>query len=127
MLKRIIIIALILVLPFIFWYATKFGALQSVPFVTAMKMSEQASDVEQAQKVKIDGFFTIKEDGHDHEGHGDHQGHFHAKDLQGTIFKVEYTGKDPLPEMKEGSAISVFGHVHGGDEPYVHASQVILR
>jgi hypothetical protein len=89
-----------------------------------MKMSEQASDVEQAQKVKIDGFYTVKEDGHDHEGH---EGHLYAKDLQGTIFKVEYTGKDPLPDMKEGSEISVFGHVHGGDEPYVHASQVILR
>jgi hypothetical protein len=124
MLKRIIIIALIVLLPFIFWYATQFGALQSVPFATAMKMSEQASDVEQAQKVKIDGFYTVKEDGHDHEGH---EGHLYAKDLQGTIFKVEYTGKDPLPDMKEGSEISVFGHVHGGDEPYVHASQVILR
>ena len=124
MLKRIIIIALIVLLPFIFWYATQFGALQSVPFTTAMKMSEQASDVEQAQKVKIDGKFTVKDDGHDHEGH---EGHFHAKDLQGTIFKVEYTGKAPLPEMKEGSEISVFGHVHGGDEPYVHASQVIAR
>lgn len=122
MLKRIIIIALIVLLPFFFWYATQFGALQSVPFATAMKMSEQASDVEQAQKVKIDGFYTVKED--DHEGH---EGHLYAKDLQGTIFKVEYTGKDPLPDMKEGSEISVFGHVHGGDEPYVHASQVILR
>jgi hypothetical protein len=124
MLKRIIIIALIVLLPFIFWYATQFGALQSVSFATAMKMSEQASDVEQAQKVKIDCLYTVKEDGHNHEGH---EGHLYARDLQGTIFKVEYTGKDPLPDMKEGSEISVFGHVHGGDEPYVHASQLILR
>jgi hypothetical protein len=124
MLKRIIIIALFLLLPFVFWYAMQFGALQSVSFATAMKMSEQSSDVEQAQKVKIDCVYTVKDDGHDHEGH---EGHLYAKDLQGTIFKVEYTGKDPLPEMNEGKEISVFGHVHGGEEPYVHASQVILR
>lgn len=124
MLKRIIIVALIILLPLIFWYASQFGALQSVSFAAAMNMSEQASDVEQAQKVKIDGFFTVKDDGHDHDGH---EGHLYARDLQGTIFKVEYTGKDPLPEMKEGSEISVFGHVHGGEEPYVHSSQVILR
>ena len=124
MLKRIIIIALIVLLPFIFWYATQFGALQSVSFATAMKMSEQASDVEQAQKVKIDCLYTVKEDGHNHEGH---EGHLYARDLQGTIFKVEYTGKDPLPDMKEGSEISFYGHVHGGDEPDVHASQLIVR
>ena len=124
MLKRIIIIALFLLLPFVFWYAMQFGALQSVSFATAMKMSEQSSDVEQAQKVKIDCVYTVKDDGHVHEGH---EGHLYAKDLQGTIFKVEYTGKDPLPEMNEGREISVFGHVHGGEEPYVHASQVILR
>jgi len=121
--KRIILIALILLLPFTFWYAMQFGALQSVSFSTAMNMSEQSSDVEQAQKVKIDAVYTIVEnDGHEH-----HEGHFHAKDQQGTIFKVEYTGKDPLPSLKEGIEISVFGHVHGGEEPYVHASQVILR
>lgn len=120
MLKRIIIIALILLLPFVFWYAMQFGALQSVSFATAMKMSEQSSDVEQAHKVKIEGVYT-------HVETEDHEGLFHAKDMQGIIFKVEYTGKDPLPNMNEGSEISVFGHVHGGDEPYVHASQVILR
>ena len=121
--KRIILIALIILLPFIFWYAMQFGALQSVNFVSAMNMSEQSSDVEQAQKVKIDAVYTIVES----DEHASHEGHFHAKDQQGTTFKVEYTGKDPLPDMKEGSEISVFGHVHGGEEPYVHASQVIYR
>ena len=121
--KRIILIALIVLLPFIFWYAMQFGELQSVSFATAMKMSEQSSDVEQAQKVKIDAVYTIVES----SGHESHEGHLYAKDQQGTIFKVEYTGKDPLPVMKEGVEISVFGHVHGGEEPYVHASQVILR
>ena len=123
MLRKIIIVSSIVIVIFAIWYAMQFGTLQSVPFNTAMKMSEQSSDTEQAQKVKIDAEVMIS----DEFPLENNTGHFFARDKQGTIFKVEYTGKDPLPVMKEGVEISVFGHVHGGEEPYVHASQVILR
>ena len=44
---------------------------------------------------------------------------------QNTIFKIEYTGKDPLPTFTQAFPVSVFGHVHNGEPPYVHASQII--
>ena len=123
MLRKIIIVSSIVIVIFAIWYAMQFGTLQSVPFNTAMKMSEQSSDTEQAQKVKIDADVMISDD----FPLENNAGHFFARDKQGTIFKVEYTGKDPLPSLINGIQISVFGHVHGGDPAYVHASQVVLR
>ncbi len=74
---------------------------------------------EQAKKIKIISAAVIDSD------HPFTPQEFYAIDTEGTTFRVNYTGNDPLPTLKNGEAIDIIGHVHGGEMPYVHASQVI--
>jgi hypothetical protein len=105
MIRNIILIASVIVVPLLFWYAKQYGDIQSITFQKAFSSSEQSADTEQATKVKIDATIII--------------------DSENTIFKIEYTGKDQLPTFTQAFPVSVFGHVHNGEPPYVHASQII--
>ena len=121
MIRNIILIACVIIVPLLFWYAKQYGDIQSITFQKALLSSEQSADTEQATKVKIDATIIIDEN---------HpldipSGIIYAQDSENTIFKIEYTGKDPLPTFTQAFPVSVFGHVHNGEPPYVHASQII--
>lgn len=121
MIRNIILIACVIIVPLLFWYAKQYGDIQSITFQKALSSSEQSADTEQATKVKIDATIIID------ESHplDTSTGIIYAKDSENTIFKIEYTGKDPLPAFTQAYPVSIFGHVHGGEPPYVHASQII--
>ena len=121
MIRNIILTACVIIVPLLFWYAKQFGNIQSISFQQAFSSSEKSADTEQAAKVKIDASIIIDEN-HPLDLSS---GILYAKDSEGTIFKIEYTGKDPLPSFTQSYPVSIFGHVHNGEPPYVHASQII--
>jgi hypothetical protein len=123
MLRKIMISALLCIIPAIAWLAYQHGDIQPITFASALRQSENHSDAEQSPKIRIDAI-CVNDAGHSADKNA---GSFYARDNQGAVFMVNYTGKDPLPEVVDGKNISVIGHVHGGDPAYVHASQIIVR
>lgn len=113
MLKRIIIVATIVLVPLAFYVASQYGSLESVTFEQAIKRSEHASSEEQAPKMIITSTILRQE-----------ADRWLCEDRYGVQFSVEYTGKPPDKPFTEGSSVDFVGHVHGTTPPYFHATQV---
>ncbi|MFN8361988.1 MAG: cytochrome c maturation protein CcmE [Candidatus Kapaibacterium sp.] len=119
MLRKIIILTLVIGLPIVIYVALQHGQVQTVSFKKALAESSQKSDSEQSTKVKISAGVVIDEQ------HPYKPGEFFVVDPESTLFPVSYTGADPIGELKNGQSVQVYGHVHGGETPYFHASQVV--
>ena len=119
MLRKIILAALIIGLPIVVYIALQHGQVQTVSFKKALSESSQKADSEQATKVKITAGIVIDNQ------HPFKLNEFYVIDPESSLFLVSYTGKDPLESMKNGQSVQVYGHVHGGETPYFHASQVV--
>lgn len=120
MLRTIILILTAITLLATGYYMIVSVSLPTPTFKKAISDAGESSSEEMAKNIKIISNAVIDSEHRftDHE--------FYGVDTDGTIFKINYTGQDPLPQLKNGQAIDIIGHVHGGAEPYVHAKQIIL-
>ncbi|MBS1538775.1 MAG: hypothetical protein JST20_13645 [Bacteroidetes bacterium] len=118
MLRKIILTSLIIGLPIVIYIAMQYGQVPSVSFKKALEAVNQKTDSEQNSKVKIQAGVVIDKE------HPFKQEEFYAVDAEGTVFFVSYTGGDALGELKNGKSIEVLGHVHGGNPPYFHTSEI---
>jgi hypothetical protein len=118
MLRKIILTLIIIGLPIVVYIAMQYGQIPSVTFKKALEDGSQKSDSEQNTKVKVQAGMVI--DGE----HPFKPEEFYAVDTEGTVFMIGYTGSEPLGELKSGKPIELLGHVHKGNPPYFHASEI---
>ncbi len=118
MLRKIILTSLIIGLPIVVYIAMQYGQIPSVSFKKALESGNQKAESEQTSKVKIQAGMVIDAE------HPFKPEEFYAVDAEGAVFLVSYSGNEPLGELKNGKSVEVFGHVHTGNPPYFHASQV---
>lgn len=116
MLKRIIIIAAIILVPTAFYVASQYGEVKTVTFAQAVEQSTTETEGDQAPKALIPGL--IAEVGQDK---------ISCTDQVGVPFLVEYTGKPPNKPFTPGMRVHFVGHVHGGTDPYFHATQAYIQ
>lgn len=116
MLKKIIIAAIIVVVPTAFYVASKYGKLESLTFEQAVQQSTTETEGDQAPKALIHG--TVLEL---------LENRILCTDQAGVKFSVEYTGKPPDKPFAVGMRVDLVGHVHGGSEPYFHATQAYIQ
>ena len=119
LLRIITIVATVCTVAVSGYFMTIYTSLPTPTFNKAILEATGQGSEEQAKKIKIISAAVIDSD------HPFTPQEFYATDTEGTTFRVNYTGNDPLPTFKNGEAIDIIGHVHGGEMPYVHASQVI--
>lgn len=113
MLKRITMISTIVVVVLAFYIAAQYGEPQSTTFLEAVDRAGEYSDEAQAPKVLI----VCSIVGIDND-------RLLCEDRKATSFSVEYTGKPPNVPFTVGQTVRFVGHVHDGDQPYFHATQV---
>lgn len=116
MLKRIIIVATILLVPTAFYVASRYGELESVTFEQAIARSADASDEDQAPKQIVTSSIV-----------GTDGNYYVCEDRSGKQFNVQYTGEPPSIKLLPGATVDFLGHVHTGETPYFHATQVYQR
>lgn len=121
MLRIIILILTAITLIVTGYFMTVSVALPTPTFKKALTDAGESSSEEMAKNVKIISNAVIDTE----HPFTDHE--FYGVDTDGTIFKINYTGQDPLEQLNNGQAIDIIGHVHGGAEPYVHAKQIIVN
>ncbi|RPI69536.1 MAG: hypothetical protein EHM43_01515 [Ignavibacteriae bacterium] len=115
MLRRIIIIAVIVLVPIAFYVASQYGELDDVTFTQASR-TEATMEGDQAPKVIIVSSITQLSDAE-----------MFCEDREGTRFKVDYTGSAPETPFAAGQVVRFVGHVHGGATGYFHATQVYAK
>ena len=113
MLRKIIIAAVIVLVPLAFFLASTFVNIETVTFKEAMNVSSEEQEGDKAPKVVI--VTSLTQMG---------QGIMVGEDREGTAFRVDYTGSPPDVPFAPGQTVRFVGHVHGGEEPYFHATQV---
>ena len=113
MLKKIIIVAAVISLPIVFYTAFQTGQLDTALFSEAVTIASSNVEGDQAPKVII-VTTIVSGDGHDMVG----------KDASGAQFTIDYTGSEPDEPFAPEQVVRFVGHVHGGETPYFHATQV---
>lgn len=116
MLKKIIILAVVIVVPTAFYVASKYGKLDTLTFEQAVQQSTTDTEGDQAPKSLIHG--TVLELV---------ENRVLCTDQAGVTFSVEYTGKPLDNPFTAGMKVDFVGHVHGGSEPYFHATQAYIQ
>lgn len=124
-LRVVFIIAAIIGIPIVVYIALQYGQIPTYTFDQAMNYSEVQEEIEQAKKVEVKAEVLISEQYPFKQPESMFT--FFAKDTKGKILPINYTGKDPLPQLQHMQTIIVFGHTHGGGTPYFHATQVIIQ
>lgn len=124
-LRLVLIIVAIIGIPVVLYIAFQFGQIPTYTFDQAMKYSEVQEEIEQAKKVEVKAQVLISDQYPFKQPESMFT--FFAKDSEGKILPINYTGKDPLPQLQHLQSIVVFGHTHGGGTPYFHATQVIIK
>ena len=113
MLKKIIIGAVIILVPSAFYVASQFGDIDSVAFDEAIETTVTKVEGDQTPKVLVVTTITSSnEDG------------LTGTDESGREFKIDYTGTPPEIPFVIGQRVRFVGHVHIAEEPYFHATQV---
>lgn len=115
MLRRIIVIALVVLLPTAFYVASRYGTPDEVTFAQA-SMKEATAEGDQAPKVIV--VSTISEIT---------SNQMFCTDKYGERFRVDFTGTAPEKAFAEGQTVRFVGHVHGGSPRYFHATQVYAQ
>lgn len=116
MIRRIIIIGLVIILPATLYLATQYGKPPAVSFAEAIERTQHTSESDPASKVLIEVTIVSATSLTD----------LIAVDGVGQTFRVEYTGSFPETPLREGIRARFVGHVHGGDTPIFHATQVLV-
>lgn len=115
MLRNILIVASLIIIPLGLWIASTYGQLAEVTFEHATETALSGGESDQAVKVLI--VCTVV----DATGA---PSSLICQDTTATHFKVDFTGKPPEIPFNNGTVVRFVGHVHGGNQPYLHATQV---
>lgn len=115
MLKKLIIIAAIVLVPLAFYLALKNGTVEETTFASANMMAMTSESEDQAKKVGIVSVIS---------GVGAEGEKLTCIDSQNATFQVDFTGSEPHSPFTTGMRVKFIGHVHGGESPYFHATQV---
>ena len=113
MLRKIIIIAAVVFIPIVFFFAAQYGEMETVTFAKAIESSQSATEGDKAPSVIVVATIVSIDD-HD----------LYGEDKTGRQFKVDYTGSEPDEPFSAGQTVRFVGHVHGEKSPYFHALQV---
>ena len=113
MLRKIIIGAVIILVPIAFYIASQYGDIETSTFVEAIETTMTNVEGDQAPKVIIVTTIT-RMDGHEMIG----------EDRLGRQFRIDYTGSEPDDPFAGGQVVRFVGHVHTGPDAYFHATQV---
>lgn len=116
MIRRIILIGWALSIPIIVYLAVYHGQPPNVTFSEAIEKTQHTSESDPASKVLVDvellDVTRLAE--------------IEAKDKAGRVFRIEYTGTEPVRPLAPNTRARFVGHVHGGEPPIFHATQVLL-
>lgn len=116
MIRTIIIAGTLLSIPVIVFLAIQYGQPPSVPFAGAIERTQHTSESDPAAKVLVDVVIVDARD----------LASISASDNTGTEFTIQYTGSTPQRPLQSGMRARFVGHVHGGDTPIFHATQVLF-
>lgn len=116
MLKRIILVATIVLVPTAFYVASQFGRLDEMTFSQAVAQTTSDDESDQAPKALVAcTIVSLTSDT------------MNCTDSDGASFNVDYTGKPPDTPFASGMRVHFVGHVHGGADPYFHATQAYIQ
>ncbi len=117
MIRRIIVIGAVLCIPVIIYMAVYHGQPPHVTFSQAIDKTQHTSESDPASKVLVDvellDVTRLTE--------------IEAMDNAGRVFRIEYTGSEPERPLAPNTRAQFVGHVHGGEPPIFHATQVLLQ
>lgn len=116
MIKKIIIGGAILSIPVIMYLAMQYGQPRSMSFAEAIEKTQHTSESDPASKVLLEVVITDATD----------MASITATDNTGRSFSIQYTGSAPHSPLQTGVRARFVGHVHGGDTPIFHATQVLF-
>ncbi len=116
MIRKIIIVGSLISIPAIMYLAMQYGQPPSVSFAEAIDKTQHTSESDPASKVMVDVVITDASD----------LASIAATDNAGAGFSIQYTGTAPTSPLKTGMRARFVGHVHGGDTPIFHATQVLF-
>jgi hypothetical protein len=114
--RKIIIAGTLLSVPVIVYLAIQYGQPPSVSFSEAIEKTQHTSESDPASKVLMD---VVVVDAADLSA-------ISATDVAGRPFSIQYTGSAPSRPLQSGNRARFVGHVHGGDSPIFHATQVLF-
>ena len=114
MLKKIIIITALIAIPTSIWIASTYGQLKVVSYKEAQQ-TETNSESDQAPKVIIVSTIIDASQA---------PSKIACVDGTGAPFSAQFTGTTPESPFSAGQTVRFVGHVHGGEAPYFHATQV---
>ena len=112
MLRKIIIIAAVVFIPIVFYFASQYGEMETVTFAKAIDTAESETEDKASSVIVVTTIVSM--DGHD----------MYGEDRTGRQFKVDYTGSEHDDPFAAGQTVRFVGHVHGDKAPYFHATQV---
>lgn len=121
MLRAIIIVLTLVTIAVTGYLMTVSVALPTPTFKKAVEEAGESSSEDMAKQVKIITYALVD------DKHPATPQEFFCVDSEGTVFRVNYTGQEVLSPFKNGEAVDVVGHVHGGEEPYFHAKQILSK
>jgi len=115
MLRRIVVIALVFLLPTAFYVAYRYGTPNEVTYAQA---ATKVATAEGDQAPKVIVVSTVAEIT---------QREMYCTDKEGERFKVDFTGTAPEKAFTPGQIVRFVGHVHSGSPGYFHATQVYAQ
>lgn len=117
MIRYIIIVGALICVPVIVYMAVFHGQPPSVTFIEAVEKTQHTSESDPAAKVLVEAEVVSVDSPSD----------ISAKDMSGTMFRIEYTGTTPSAPFTPGTKLRLVGHVHGGTPPLFHATQAFTK
>jgi len=125
MLKKLLVAAAVAGIPVIAVVASRFGEIPAMTLTQAITASEQQSQTEAGRKVLIRAHVVADAQ---HTLHRTEQGivEFVARDEQGNMFTVKYSGKDQIHSLEHGQAVQVVGFILSSSPATFQASQILL-
>ena len=114
MLKKVIILTAIIAIPLSIWIASSYGQLKEVSYKEAQS-TETKSESDQAPKVIVVSTIIDASQA---------PSKIACIDATGAPFSAQFTGTSPESPFSAGQTVRFVGHVHGGEAPYFHATQV---
>jgi maltodextrin utilization protein YvdJ len=123
MLKKIFIPLALIGVPIMFFVMMKYAEIHPIPIQQAISQADAQSESEQNKKCSIEG--VVDESPSQPISIQPGTSEFYIKDASGKVLRISYDGKEKIESLTNGEKVTVFGHIHLGEPPYLHCSQII--
>jgi hypothetical protein len=114
--RKLILTGALISIPVIIYLAMQYGQPPTVSFAEAIEKTQHTSESDPASKVLVDVVIVDATD----------MAAITATDNTGRLVSIQYTGSAPQRPLQSGMRSRFVGHVHGGDTPIFHATQVLF-